>query len=211
MQSNFIAQLTQQLQQPLPGQEAQLLMANAKRRLEPADPTKVRQSATLLLLYKKEDSWQFPLIQRPSRNPNDRHSGQMSFPGGKREDDDPTLEATAVREAEEEIGVSATAVEVIGKLTPLYIPVSNFMVHPFVGYVPNVPQFSAQLEEVAEIVTIELKELLDPEKLKRKDIDVPQGFRLKNVPFFDIQFKTIWGATAMMLSEFKEVMKHIEI
>jgi 8-oxo-dGTP pyrophosphatase MutT (NUDIX family) len=211
MQIDFITRLTQQLQQPLPGQAAQLKMANTARRLAPIDSSKVRQSATLLALYQKEGEWYFPLIQRPSRNPNDRHSGQMSFPGGKREEADTTLQATAVREAEEEVGIQTKEVQVLGKMTPLYISVSNFMVHPFVGYLPKVPRLKPQPTEVAAIVEVKVSELLDPEKLKRKDIEVPQGFRLKNVPFFDIQSKTIWGATAMMLSEFKEVLKYIEI
>ncbi|MEM6699535.1 MAG: CoA pyrophosphatase [Bacteroidota bacterium] len=180
-------------------------MANAFRKTQPDDPDKVQVASTLLLFYRKEGAWYFPLIQRTSSNPNDRHSGQISFPGGKREEADLDLEMTAVREAEEEIGVPAKDIMILGRLTRLYIPVSNFMVHPFVGYLSYVPNFVRQQSEVVEVLEIPLSELRNPATRKKKEIKLSQGIRLKDVPYFDIQDKTIWGATAMILSEFLEV------
>ena len=103
MLPELVASIQKQLQQPLPGTTAQLKVANAFRKTQPDDLDKVQVASTLLLLYEKEGAWHFPLIQRTSSsNPNDRHSGQISFPGGKREEADLDLEMTAVREAEEE-------------------------------------------------------------------------------------------------------------
>lgn len=201
----LVEKIQQELQQPLPSTSAQLKMANAFRKTQPDDPRKVQVASTLLLLYEKEGAWYFPLIQRTSSNPNDRHSGQIAFPGGKREEADLNLEMTAVREAEEEIGVSAKDITVLGRLTELYIPVSNFMVHPFVGYLPYVPSFVRQQSEVLEVLEIPLLDLKNPTNRKKKEIKLSQGIRLKDVPYFDIQEKTIWGATAMILSEFLEV------
>ncbi|MEL6945207.1 MAG: CoA pyrophosphatase, partial [Bacteroidota bacterium] len=132
--------------------------------------------------------------------------GQIAFPGGKQEATDLDFEMTAVREAEEEIGVSANDITILGALTDLYIPVSNFMVYPYVGYLPYVPQFTKQQSEVVEVLEIALLDLQNPNNQKKKEINLAQGIRLKDVPYFDIQAKTIWGATAMMLSEFLEVI-----
>jgi len=206
MLPELVENIQKQLQQPLLGTAAQLKMANAFRKTQPDDPDKVQVASTLLLLYEKEGAWYFPLIQRTSSsNPNDRHSGQIAFPGGKQEETDLDLEMTAVRETEEEIGVSAKDISILGRLTELYISVSNFMVHPFVGYLPYVPSFVRQQSEVVEVLEIPLLDLKNPVNRKRKEIRLSQGIRLKDVPYFDIQEKTIWGATAMILSEFLEV------
>lgn len=207
MLPELVASIQEQLQQPLPGTAAQLKMANAFRKTQPDDPDKVQVASTLLLLYQKEEAWYFPLIQRTSSNPNDQHSGQIAFPGGKREKADFNLEMTAIREAEEEIGVPAKDITILGRLTQLYIPVSNFMVHPFVGYLPYVPSFVRQQSEVVEVLEIPLSDLKNSANQKKKEIKLSQGIRLKDVPYFDIQEKTIWGATAMMLSEFLETFR----
>ncbi|MEM8524706.1 MAG: CoA pyrophosphatase [Bacteroidota bacterium] len=209
MLPNFASTIQKQLQNPLPGIPAQLKMANTFRKTQPDDPEKVQVASTLLLLYQKGEDWYFPLIQRTSNNPNDRHSGQIAFPGGKREEADLDLEMTALREAEEEVGVSSEDITILGRLTELYIPVSNFMVHPFVGYLSYAPSFILQQSEVVEVLEISLADLQNPKNRKRKEITLSQGIRLKDVPYFYIQDKTIWGATAMMLSEFLEVIDTI--
>ncbi|MEM0994783.1 MAG: CoA pyrophosphatase [Bacteroidota bacterium] len=210
MQSNFIDNVSKVLQAELPGEAAQLKMANAFRKTRPSDPNDVRIASVLLLLYQKDKNWYFPLIQRTSDNPNDRHGGQISFPGGKREESDQDLSETALREAEEEIGVQQKDIQLLGKLTPLYIPVSNFMVHPFVGYLPYPPQFKRQELEVVKVLETSLSELQNTDNHKQKDIALRQGIRLKEVPYFELQQHTVWGATAMMLSEWLAVIENMK-
>ncbi|MEM9885994.1 MAG: CoA pyrophosphatase [Bacteroidota bacterium] len=210
MSASFLSKLAKALQEELPGEKAQLKMANAFRQTRPSKDTTVLTASVSLLLYQKKEDWYFPLIQRTATNPNDRHGGQISFPGGKQEEADNHLRDTAFREAEEEIGVSKKDIELVGALTPLYIPVSNFMVHPFVGYLPYSPQFKKQETEVAEVLEIKLSALNNQDNIRRKDIKLSQGIRLKDVPYFYLHEKTVWGATAMILSEWQAILKQIK-
>ena len=132
----------------------------------------------------------------------DTHSGQMSFPGGKHDQTDFDLRHTALRETQEEIGVDPNGINIIGQATPLYIPVSNFLAHPYVGVMDHRPEFIKEEREVAEIVTTPLLDLI--EYVEPSSIDIPygQGLVLKNVPYFDVKGKVVWGATSMMLNEF---------
>ena len=111
--------------------------------------------------------------------------------------------ASAVREAEEEIGVPRSGVRVLRDLTPLYIPVSNFLVHPFVGMTDQRPDFLPQPEEVAQILEVPLRTVLDPGIRQVTDLQIHSGFTLKDVPYFDLSGHVVWGATAMILSEFQ--------
>jgi len=169
---DFIANIQKALGNPLPGLAAQLKMANAFRVTKPPTSKEARIASVLLLFYQKNGEWYFPLIQRTSNHPNDKHSGQISFPGGKKEAEDIDLAMTARREAEEEIGVQQTDIQLVGELTSLYIPVSNFMVYPFIGYLPYVPNFTRQASEVVEILEIALKDFQDLSNRKRKTIAI---------------------------------------
>ena len=140
----------------------------------------------------------------------DKHSGQISFPGGKLEAFDKTRQAGALREANEEIGVPIEDVAILGKLTPLYIPASNFQVYPFVGYIDYRPKFIPQETEVAEVVEVSLKELMAPKTVKYKSMKFRGNYNVKEVPYFDVNQKTVWGATGMMLSEFVEVVNQVK-
>jgi 8-oxo-dGTP pyrophosphatase MutT (NUDIX family) len=142
-------------------------------------------------------------------NPKDRHSGQVSFPGGKVEKADRDLAHTALREAEEELGVPQTTVSILGKMTDLYIPVSNFLVHPFIGFTPNKPSFQLQHSEVQQIVEAPLAILLNKANRKTTNLTLPNNVTLKEVPYFDVNGNIVWGATAMMLSEFTAIVKQI--
>lgn len=197
----FIEKLNDQINQPLPGQEAQFRMATAFRyNRTPAPPTAVK-AGVLALFYPKSDQWHIVLIERASRYPQDRHRGQISFPGGRYEPSDPSLEFTALREAQEEIGIDIDKVEVLGKLTDLYIPVSNFLVHPYVAYTEVYPSFTPQPSEVASILEVPLDHFFTEQNIRRMDMTVQGNLRLKDVPYFDIGGKVLWGATAMMMSE----------
>jgi 8-oxo-dGTP pyrophosphatase MutT (NUDIX family) len=160
----------------------------------------------LNLLHWQGGEWRTLLIQR-TVNPRDRHSGQVSFPGGRYEESDGDLASVALREAHEEVGVSPLEVEVLGRLTELYIPVSNFVVHPFVGLLLGPAEFVPQAGEVEAILTPRLNIFSQPENRKMTDLTVSQGLTLKDVPYFEVENRKVWGATAMILSEFLEVMK----
>jgi 8-oxo-dGTP pyrophosphatase MutT (NUDIX family) len=175
-------------------------MASSVRNLRISDKPneQTRQSAVCILLYPKADGWYIPLIVRPEYDGT--HSGQVAFPGGKVEETDADVVATALREMSEEIGVTLSEVEVLGRLTPLFVFASNFMVHPIVAVTDQTPAFVPDPREVARILEVPVKDLLDESLRSEKEINV-RGFRVQ-APFFDFQGQTVWGATAMMLSEF---------
>ncbi|MCB0561175.1 MAG: CoA pyrophosphatase [Lewinellaceae bacterium] len=191
----------------LPGQEVQYQMAHVIRRRHEAAPANARKAGVLALFYPKASDWHIVLIERSSSHADDRHGGQISFPGGKFEKEDHTLDNTALREAKEEVGIDPDSVKLIGELTELYIPVSNFLVKPFVGYTYTTPQFRPQLSEVRSILEVPVKLLNQPEARQVTDLQLAENITLRKVPYFKVYDKIVWGATAMMLNELLEVMK----
>jgi 8-oxo-dGTP pyrophosphatase MutT (NUDIX family) len=167
-----------------------------------AEPPK--KSGVLLLFYPDEGAVYFPLIKRP-QYPG-VHSGQVGFPGGKMEPSDPDILFTALREAEEEIGIDAGKVEVLGCLSDLYIPTSNFLVTPVVGLIQEKPSFVPEQREVARIITTEVISLFHPEVRKQTQLAVGGGMYL-NTPYFAVEQEVVWGATAMILSELVQVLE----
>jgi len=135
---DFIEKIQQRLSETLPGKEHQRLMAPSLRGQEKFPTQSLTVACVLVLLFPKNDKWHFALMQRMPHE-KDKHSGQISFPGGRYEESDSTLEYCALRETEEEVGVTMDNVTVIGQLSELIIPVSNFQVYPFVGFVKNTP------------------------------------------------------------------------
>jgi len=202
----LIKRLQQNLQRPLPGREAQLLMAPISRRRYMEAPEHARQAGVLATLFQKNGDWHVVLIER---NPNDRdrHGGQISFPGGKAEPFDGTMLDTALRETEEEVGISLKKVKVLGKLSELYIPVSNFQVHPFVGMLDFQPDYIIQEEEVSRVLEVPLSHFFGEENKHLTDIRVSKHLSLKNVPYYEVEGKVLWGATAMMMSELVETLR----
>jgi 8-oxo-dGTP pyrophosphatase MutT (NUDIX family) len=204
-------ELRRRLQAPLPGRSAQYRMASVQRlRVIAPDfvpPSDAKQAAVLIVLHRVDplDTWQTLLIQRTA-NPHDRHSGQVSFPGGRHEPDDGSMQATALREAEEEVGLSATAMQVVGALTPLYIPVSDFMVHPYVAVTDAPLDIRTQPSEVESVFMPALSHFMEDQHIEMRDITIGPNVHLPEVPCFIYQERVIWGATAMILSELVEVM-----
>lgn len=176
-------------------------------RKPPDNPDLLRVGAVLLLLYCRDDGLYLVLTKRRDDLPS--HAGQVSFPGGRQEGRE-LLVQTALRETEEEIGVPATAVLPLGALTPLYIPPSGYMVHPFVGWYQIDPplHFVPADREVAEIIEVPLRELLDPATAVAEAWDF-HGHEVL-VPHFALQGHKVWGATAIMLSEFVERLRATE-
>ncbi len=191
----------------LPGQMAQAAMSHILRRTFKPAPHTAQHAAVLLLLYPENGKWNVALTQRASKYGHDKHKGQMSLPGGKMEPTDEDFVATAMRETEEEIGVARELIHPLGELTDLYIPVSNFLVHPVVAYIDELPVFVLEENEVAELVSCSLEVLCSDEIRKVKDIQISKQMTLKRVPYFEIQGKVVWGATAMILNEFVTLYK----
>jgi 8-oxo-dGTP pyrophosphatase MutT (NUDIX family) len=199
----LVKHLQEAFARPLPGLAAQLRMAPSPR--VGWDPLKVpegtRDGAALLLVYPHEEALFLALTVRGSQLRN--HTGQVSLPGGRVEDGE-TIEVAALREAEEEIGIDRAVVRVLGRLTPLHIPVSNYLLHPVVGFVDTRPVFNRAEWEVARIIEPTLAQLRDPATIKREfRTRTTNGETVQiEVPFFDIDSEKVWGATAMVLAEF---------
>jgi 8-oxo-dGTP pyrophosphatase MutT (NUDIX family) len=202
--NDFINHLQSQLRLPLPGPEAHLKMASASRLRFKAQPNeKTRRSAVLILFYPHRDQILAPLILRPKYD--GVHAGQMAFPGGRYEKTDEHLIRTALREAQEEIGIKAADVKVLGKLTELFIPPSNFFVQPVVGTLPYKPDFYPDPREVDAVLEVTLDELMDEGIVGTTQLEV-RGVSI-DAPFYDIQGHKVWGATAMMISELLTVIR----
>jgi 8-oxo-dGTP pyrophosphatase MutT (NUDIX family) len=188
----------------LPGELVQFQMATTYRYRKGEPPISAKKAAVLLLLYPGVNAreQQLVLIKRIDHNRADHHRGQISLPGGRHEPMDEDLSFTALREANEEVGVNPHNVELIGSLTNLYVPVSNYLIHPYLGVATERPDFRAQPSEVREIIETPLHLLQDPEVRKIGEIATPSQYVLKDVPYFDIFGNVVWGATAMILNEF---------
>lgn len=204
--TQFIQKLELALHYPLPGEDAQAKMAPEGRR--PGEKFSViqpdhREAAVLLMLYPVQDAGlHFALIQRQTYK--GVHSGQIAFPGGSREAGE-LFRATALRETFEEIGVPSVNIDILGALSPLYIPPSNFMVYPFVGYYPFHPKFKAQMREVAGIIQIPVSALLNA-GIEASETRNHSLLGQVEIPYYNLGGYKIWGATAMILSEFIQII-----
>lgn len=209
--SLFIKNLESALHLPLPGEEAQFVMAPYQRALRKtalfANPSP-KLSAVLVLIYPLQGEPHTLLMLRNSYD--GVHSGQVSFPGGGKDDIDKTLEDTALREAEEEAGIRRNNVKIIGKLTKVYIPPSKFLVQPYIGFMEERPALKPDKKEVKQLIETPLQLIVDENTIKTKTIRLGNGMLMENTPYFDIYGNTVWGATAMMLGELKEILKQVE-
>ena len=207
----FIQQLKNRIKKGLPGDKAHQHLMPDKRlsvRNLIASNKEYRSSAIGIILFPKNNRLHSLLIQRTTYNGS--HSGQVSFPGGKMDPSDSNLEFTARRECFEEVKLPLQSGELIGELSDIYIPVSNFMVKPFVFYAKNEPDFYPEEREVEHLIYFDLEILLNDNIQKKGIVQVSKGVRQKNIPYFDIEQKIVWGATAMILSELKEILKTID-
>lgn len=190
----------------LPGSGAQLTMVPPMRGDYATPPADARRASVLALLYPIESRLHLLYIQRTSPK-RDRHAGQISFPGGSVEPADVDAAATALRETEEEVGIPREAVELLGGLTQLYIPVSNFLVDPFVGYLPDRPAFTLQKSEVARVLELPLADFLTEGARRVGPRKLANGISLPDVPYWAVADEEIWGATSMMTAELLALME----
>ena len=164
-----------------------------------------KPGSVIILLYHEEGEIKFPLTKRATYKGT--HSGQISFPGGKAEAGETDIE-TALRECEEEIGIKQSEMKVIGKLSDFFVIPSNFIVTPVVAYVDTKPVYKPDSIEVATIIEGSLSLLLDNLAVKEKEILVANEFKMQ-APHFEIEGEIVWGATAMMLNEFRMLAKEL--
>ncbi|MBX2841320.1 MAG: CoA pyrophosphatase [Flammeovirgaceae bacterium] len=198
MINQIISKLQIRLKTDLPGKIAHDLMSSPGRLVrEKIKPINPRISAVLILLFPKENLIKVPLILRPQYD--GVHSGQIAFPGGRREDIDKDVIDTALRETFEEIGVLIPRSQVIGELSQLYIPPSNSLVTPVVAYSKNSLEYEIDTTEVDKVFDVPLHNFKRPENRKMVPLNV-RGFKFI-APSFQVSGQTVWGATAMMISE----------
>lgn len=208
--NDFISLLKHSLNAGLPGEEAHQLLMPAKRPLSSiakAETQNFRESAVGIVLHPFNSSIHCILIRRPSYE--GAHSGQISFPGGKRDASDVDLEFTARRECFEEIALPHQHADLIHPLTEVFIPVSKFSVQPYIFYTEHLPELRPDDREVEEIISFDIFDLTRSKQIPRTSIPINAGFTMKDVPYFDIQGHVVWGATAMMLGEMKVLLERM--
>ena len=199
----LIKKIANGFNKPLPGVVSHNKMAaRSNLKLPETFNKKTKKSAVLILLYPDENTIKIPFILRP---PYDgMHGGQVAFPGGRMELTDENLFRTALREAQEEVGIRIADVNLIGSLTELYIPISNYLVLPVVGWMNKKPDFYPDPIEVDSILEINYSTLVNPAIVK-EEILIVRGAEIQ-APLFDVGEHKIWGATAMMISEFLDLI-----
>lgn len=190
------------LERPRPGLPAQLRLSPRPRAPGIAHEEEPRPGGVLLLLYPHRRHLHLVLTRRADTLSN--HKGQISLPGGQR-DPGETPEVTALREVHEELGIAPDRVDVLGRLTPLYIPPSNYCIYPVVGYVAERPSFRPNPAEVADVIEVPVPALLNPDTVREEEWTLRD--ESVRVPYFAVAGHKVWGATAMVLAEFVELLR----
>ena len=203
----WVEKLASRLTQPLPGALAHDVMRASFIGLKPNFEHKLppKPGSVLILLYPDEGAIKFPLTRRSDYL--GAHSGQISLPGGKTEPGE-NYKETALRECEEEIGVKKTGIEVLGRLSDFFVIPSNFLVAPVIGICRSKPEFRADPVEVVRILEGDVSDLLRRDAIKQKEIVAAKQYRML-APHFEIAGEVVWGATAMMLNEFRTILLEI--
>ncbi len=195
-------QLKTQLKNCLPGNSSHLKMLPPGRLLMvPSGTDNYRESAVLILLFPSLQGVELCLIRRPSTMKN--HAGQIAFPGGRREPFDTDLIRTALREANEEIGIDMNKVEIAGVLSPVYVQISGFVITPVVGCLSERPAIRMDSSEVDEVIFITLDDVMSEVSRCNREMETMTG--LLEVPGYEIGGNFIWGATAMILTELVDI------
>lgn len=200
------------LQKSLPGLQAHLKLASPTRKAELEAAAEARafakKSAVMILLFHENEKLKVVFIRRSFYV--GIHAGQMAFPGGRYEEFDGDVEHTAFREIEEEIGITRDKIELLGRISDIYVPASNFLISVFVGYLSEKPVYKADEREVAEIIEVDYDEFLKPENITVKTFYVPSDNHSVEAPCYQTPQCDIWGASAMVVSELVEILQNVE-
>ena len=212
MNFNFFEQQISKIKDlPLPGEASQYKMA-PESRLEELQRINISQKnprrAGVMALFYPTNNMGTNLLLILRKTYKGVHSAQVGFPGGKFEMEDASLKDTALRETEEEVGVSRNSVSVIKELTEIYIPPSDFFVQPYLGITTATPKFIAQEDEVEALIEVKLNHFMDDKILVTKSLSTSYATNIE-VPAFLLNGHVVWGATAMMLSEVRELLKQV--
>lgn len=204
MTNKLVFNLKKELLNQLPGKPAQEKMSPTVRftGISYPDPSNAKASGVLLLIFPDEMGLSTVFIKRTSFGP---HGGQISLPGGKREQADPSIVSTALRETNEELGIETSPIKVLGELSSLYVPNSNFNIFPVLGYLEKSPTMVKEDKEVESIIRIGIKQLFHPDN-KGVRFFSRSGFDIE-APYYKANGHVIWGATAMILSEFEALLE----
>lgn len=201
-------EIQERLSQPLPGAKSHLKLAPKEIKhtynLQHKSVIEAKKSAVMILLFEENNTLKVVLIRRSMYV--GIHAGQVAFPGGRSEEFDADLEATALREVEEEIGIKPDAIEILGRLSDIYIAKSNFIVSTFVGFLREKPVFEKDQREVADIYELKLSHFFEDNIVFEKDFKVPLEHSSIKALYYKIENVDIWGASAMIMSEFVDAM-----
>ena len=202
----FITQLKITINNDLPGEEShQKMRVIYDQSIElPFSKINSTQAAVLILLYLEDNEIYFFLTKRTDELKH--HKGQISLPGGTQEGNEKLID-TALRETQEEIGINKTSISIIGTITPLFVPVTGFMIYPFIGYSLNKLNPKPDPVEVATIFSVNISDLLNKENRTTEQRNI-RGYDVQ-VPYFKLNDYQVWGATSMILSEFRDLIKSI--
>ena len=203
---HFIAQLKIVVGNDIPGERSHRKMqVNYDKSFElPFSKNNSTPAAVLILLYLEDNEIYFFLTKRTDKLEN--HKGQISLPGGTQERNEKLID-TALRETQEEIGINKTSISIIGTITPLFVPVTGFMIYPFIGYSLNKLDPKPDPVEVATIFSVNISDLLNKENRTTEQRNI-RGYDVQ-VPYFKLNDYQVWGATSMILSEFRDLIKFI--
>lgn len=206
--------LEKSFNQPLKGHHSHQKMAPASRSgdVEVAKSNgnieTAKKSAVMILMYNDEFGTKVIFIRRSFYV--GIHAGQIAFPGGRFEEEDITVENTALREIEEEIGIKPKEINVVGRLSDIFVPASNFIISVFVGFLDEKPEYKIDEREVAEIIEVELSEFFQNDVISEKEFLVPSTSKSVKAPYYKVGNIELWGASAMVMSELIDMLKQDE-
>ncbi|MEI6752714.1 MAG: CoA pyrophosphatase [Paludibacter sp.] len=202
-------ELKRKLTGQLQGMNSHLKMAPKHRIPDYLNENKMavhaQKSAVMILFFHDDNVLKMIVIRRSVYV--GIHSGQIAFPGGRYEEEDGEVRVTALREIEEEIGIQEEKIEIIGRLSDIYVPPSNFLISIFVGYLAEKPVYKIDEREVDEVIEIPFFDFFKPDVIKQKDFYVNSIKAVSNAPYFDVTNAEIWGASAMVISELLDILK----